>query len=76
MAANYLPTPGSVTTLYIKYYPESKNLEIGFRTRSVYKYFKVPLRVWRNYYKAALAGLSGEFFNEFIRDKYQFERIT
>ena len=76
MAENYLATPGSITTFYIKYYPAKKDLEVGFRTGRVYKYFKVPLSVWKKYYKAAVAGLSGEFFNQYIRDKYKFERIT
>jgi hypothetical protein len=76
MDKNYLATPGSKATFYIKYYPEKKKLEIGFTTRNVYRYIKVPLRIWKNYLKAAKAGLSGEFFNAFIKDKYDFERIA
>lgn len=76
MAKNYLATPGSKTTLYIKYYPEKKKLEVGFKTRNVYRYFKVPMKTWQDYLKAAMAGLSGEFFNEYIRERYKFERIA
>jgi hypothetical protein len=32
---NYLATPDSETTFYIKYYPGKKQLEIGFRTGNV-----------------------------------------
>jgi len=53
-----------------------KQLEIGFRTGNVYRYFNVPPGVWEDYFKAASDGLSGEFFNEHIREKYKFERIA
>ena len=76
MVKNYLATPASKTTLYIKYYPEKRKLEIGFKTGNVYRYSKVPLEVWEDYFKAALDGLSGEFFNAHIREKYKFERIA
>jgi len=73
---NYLSTPGSETTLYIKYYPGKNQLEIGFRTGNVYQYFKVPLEIWQGYFRAASGGQSGEFFNAHIREKYKFERIA
>ncbi len=73
---NYLATPASKTTLYIKYYPEKKNLEIGFKTGNVYRYFKVPPGIWQDYFNAASDGQSGEFFNAHIRENYKFERIT
>jgi len=73
---NYLATPGSKTTLYIKYFPEKNKLEIGFKTGNVYRYSKVPSEIWQDYFKAASDGLSGEFFNEHIREKFKFERIA
>jgi len=73
---NYLATPGSKTTLYIKYDPQKKQLEIGFRTGNVYRYSKVPPGIWDDYFKAASEGLSGEFFNAHIRERYKFERIA
>ena len=76
MAKNYLATPGSETTLYIKYNQEKKQLEVGFKTGNIYRYFKVPIKIWQGYLKAAMAGLSGEFFNKFIKGKYKFERIA
>ena len=76
MVTNYLTTPGSKTTLYIKYYPEKRKLEIGFKTGNVYRYSKVPSLVWENYFKAASDGLSGEFFNAHIKGKYKFDRIA
>jgi len=76
MVANYLATPVSKTTLYIKYYPGERGLEIGFKTGTVYKYSKVPPQIWEDYFKAASNGLSGEFFNGHIREKFKFERIA
>jgi len=74
--ANYLATPASKTTLFLKYYPGKKQLEIGFKTGNVYRYFEVPVEVWENYFQAASDGQSGEFFNAHIREKYKFDRIA
>jgi hypothetical protein len=76
MVRNYLATPDSKTTLYIKYYRGKRKLEIGFKTGNVYRYSKVPPQTWEDYFKAASDGLSGEFFNAHIREKYKFERIV
>jgi hypothetical protein len=77
MIGNYLATPTSTTTFYIKYHPETKILEIRFRTTETYHYLRVPLQVWKKYYKAISAGgSSGKFFNEHIKDKYEFIKIT
>ena len=76
MVRDYLATPGSKTTLYIKYYPGKRNLEIGFKTGNVYRYSKVPSQVWEDYFKAASDGLSGEFFNDHVKEKYKFDRIA
>ena len=77
MAENYLSTPDSATTLFLKYHQKKKGLEIGFQTREVYHYLEVPLKLWKNYYKEVVAGRSsGKFFNEHIKDKYKFIKIT
>jgi hypothetical protein len=77
MAGNYLATGASGTTIYLKYNPEEKILEIGFRTKEVYQYLKLPLQVWKKYYNEVKAGgSSGKFFNEHIRDRYEFNKIT
>jgi hypothetical protein len=74
---NYLYTPGSETTLYLKYNREKKTLEIGFRTKEVYRYLNVPLQLWKNYFgEVSAGGSSGKFFNAFIKDKYKFEKLT
>ncbi len=77
MAGNYLATPGSTTTNYLKYYPEKKILEIGFRTKETYQYRKVPAGTWKDYYAKVSGGQSsGKFFNEHIKEKYEFNKIT
>jgi KTSC domain len=75
MGHYYLGTPGSGTTSYIKYRTERKILEIGFRSQEVYDYFKVPLHLWESYYKEVSGGgSSGKFFNEHIKDKFEFSK--
>jgi len=74
---SYLSTPGSETTLFLKYYRERKILEIGFRSNEVYQYLKVPSSVWDAYRESVLAGdSSGVFFNKKIKDKYLFRKIS
>jgi KTSC domain len=76
MAGNFLATPLS-TTNYLKYFPEKKTLEIGFRTKEIYQYLKVPFRIWKDYSrKISTGGSSGKFFNEHIKEKYEFNKIT
>jgi len=73
----YISTPGSGTTNFLKYYPERKILEIGFRSNEVYQYFKVPSSVWDEYREIVLSGdSSGVFFNNRIKDKYLFRKIS
>ena len=75
MIRNYLATPDSNTTLYLRYHTDNKELEIGFKTKEVYNYINVPLRVWENYYaEVSTGGSSGKYFNQFIKDKYEFRR--
>jgi len=77
MAENYLFTPDSDTTLYLKYHEEDEDLEIAFKTRTVYHYLKVPLKVWKkNYKEVSSGGSSGKFFNEYIKEKYEFTRTA
>jgi len=74
---NYISTPGSGTTNFLKYYPERKILEIGFRSDEVYQYLKVPSSVWEEYREKVLSGdSSGVFFNKRIKDKYEFRKIS
>jgi len=77
MVEKYLATPNSTTTLFLRFYPEKGSLEIGFQTREVYQYLNVPLNLWKNYCQQVLAGgSSGKFFNENIKDKYEFIKST
>ena len=73
----YISTPGSGTTNFLKYYPERKILEIGFRSDEVYQYFKIPSSIWDEYREKVLSGdSSGFFFNNTIKDKYGFSKIS
>jgi hypothetical protein len=69
----YLRTPASGTTTYIKYKTEGRILEIGFRSLEVYDYLDVSLQLWESYYhEVSEGGSSGKFFNEHIKDKFEF----
>jgi hypothetical protein len=78
MAENYLATPGSETTLYLKYFPAKELLEVGFRdSKDVYHYLKVPQAIWKKYKKIILdKGSSGEFLNTVIKNKFAFRKVT
>jgi hypothetical protein len=70
-------TSDSSTTIYLKYDSPKKILEIRFRSNEIYHYLQVPEQLWKNYYhEVSSGGSSGKFFNEHIKDRYPFIKIT
>ena len=67
-----MPEVDSSAIAKIEHDPRSMILTVWFHGRGApYEYFGVPARV----YEAFLASESkGRFFNEWIRDQYQFSR--
>jgi hypothetical protein len=62
---------------FLNFHPEKESREIGFKTKEVYHYLNVPLKRWKNYCQQVLAGgSSGNFFNDHIKDKYEFIKST
>ena len=55
----------------IGYEPESRTLEIEFRSGSVYRYFEVEQEV---YERLLVATSRGRFFSRHIRDRYPYVR--
>jgi hypothetical protein len=77
MVENYLATPNSSISPFLKFHPGKESLEIGFKTKEFYQYLNAPLKLWKNYCQQVLAGgSSGNFFNENIKDKYEFIKST
>ncbi len=54
------------------YIPEAETLEIVFVSGTVYHYRKVPVTIYEEMKDSFSKGI---FFNENIKDKYEFERI-
>jgi hypothetical protein len=55
----------------VAYGEDTGILEVVFRNRSRYRYFEVPLEVYRG---LLAADSSGRYFNRFIRGEFRFER--
>ncbi len=55
----------------VGYEPATLTLEIEFHSGSVYRFFDVPERVYREF---VAADSKGTYFVEAIRDAYRFER--
>ena len=63
--------PSAVIRSY-RYDPESQELTITFQTGRRYLYRGVPEALVADMKRAFS---KGEFFNEFIRDRFRFERL-
>lgn len=65
-------TPDSTAFTSIGYHPFSKTLWVVFRnTGDGYHYYDVPAEVW---YHLKTADSKGSFFQEEIRDQYEYDR--
>ena len=57
----------------IFYDPETFELTVQFVERGTYKYTDVPMK---EYVDFSLASSQGKYFNFYIRNQYNFERIS
>ena len=65
-------TPESTAFTSIGYHPFSKTLWVVFRnTGEGYRYYDVPVGVWNDF---KTADSKGSFFQEEIRDQYEYDR--
>ena len=64
--------PSSVIRSY-HYDPVQRRLELQFVSGRRYRYHDVPEEVYR---EMRTAFSTGEFFNEHIRDQFQFTRVN
>ncbi|WP_346316571.1 KTSC domain-containing protein [Chitinophaga sp. YIM B06452] len=63
--------PSSVIRFF-KYDPQTAVLKVTFVTGKVYEYLSVPQEIYHQW-KAAFS--KGQFFNEYIRDKFTFRML-
>lgn len=57
----------------VEYNPLTREMTIEFMERGTYKYKEVPLD---DYVDFETSGSQGKYFNLYIRDKYEYERIA
>ncbi|MDQ8729927.1 KTSC domain-containing protein [Bradyrhizobium sp. LHD-71] len=67
-----MPSVDSSAIRRIEYRPSGRTLEVTFVTGRRYVYFDVWPQVYRQF---AMAPSKGEFFNFYIRDRYEFEEL-
>ncbi|HEX2532171.1 MAG TPA: KTSC domain-containing protein [Chitinophagaceae bacterium] len=69
-------TTKSSTIHRVEYLEKEKILEIEFRSGNVYRYFNVPLRMWKVFQLyIEVEGSAGSFFNEYIKNQFTGEKI-
>lgn len=56
----------------IGYDSDSQTLEIEFHSGEIYQYFNVPSSLFE---KILAANSQGEFFHQFIKNNYTYEKI-
>ena len=67
-------TPESTAISRMGYWPYGKTLWVVFRNSGVmYAYYDVPAQTWGEF---KTAKSKGEFFNEYIKDLYEYKRIS
>jgi len=57
----------------IGYDRATSTLEVEFRAGRVYRYVAVPVEVWRGLRQAAS---KGEFFQNYVRDRFEATRVA
>lgn len=66
-------TVSSSNIASIGYDPNSSTLEIEFHAGGIYQYFKVPANIHRDFMSASS---HGTYFHEYIKDKYEYKKIS
>ena len=69
-------TTRSSTIHKVDYNEADNTMEIEFRSGNVYRYYNVPLRMWKIFQLyIECEGSPGSFFNEYIKNKFTSEKI-
>lgn len=57
----------------VTYNPVDREMTVAFQQRGTYKYYDVPLE---EYIEFDGAGSRGTYFNLYVRNRYQYERVA
>lgn len=57
----------------VGYDKSSQTLEVEFKDYEVYRYYNVPESTYLNMINAVSVG---KYLNEYIKDKYKFDKLT
>jgi len=69
-------TTKSSTIHRVEYLEQEKILEIEFRSGNVYRYYNVQPRLWKVFQLyVECEGSAGSFFNEYIKNQFNSEKI-
>lgn len=69
-------TTKSSTIHRVEYLEQEKALEIEFRSGNVYRYYNVPLRLWKVFQLyVECEGSAGSFFNEYVKNQFTSEKV-
>lgn len=69
-------TTKSSTIHKVDYDEVKKALGIEFRSGNVYRYYNVPLRIWKVFQLyIECDGSAGAFYNEYIKNQFTSEKI-
>ena len=58
---------------FVYYDSDSKTLDVGFKNRTIYQYFLVPLDLYMEFRNAES---KGKFFHKYIRSEFEFEKYN
>ena len=69
-------TTRSTSIHKVDYNEAEKSLDIEFRSGNVYRYYDVPVRLWKVFQLyIECEGSPGSFFNEYIKGQFASEKI-
>ena len=69
-------TTRSTSIHKVDYNEAEKSLDIEFRSGNVYRYYDVPVRLWKVFQLyIECEGSPGSFFNEYIKGQFTSEKI-
>lgn len=70
-------TTRSTSIHKVDYNEAERSLDIEFRSGNVYRYYDVPVRLWKVFQLyIECEGSPGSFFNEYIKGQFTSEKIV
>jgi hypothetical protein len=67
-----MPRVQSSVITSVEYDEDAGELDIAFTSGKIYRYAEVPLEIYAEFLDAAS---KGQFFNDYIKDKYAYAEV-